>query len=117
VEYFTLRNTAILGLTQVGVIVAGVLAAGAAQKWRTEFNIMLPRSTVLAAEQGHFVLVVPLVWTAVALWTLRPGDHDEARVVAFCAGVLVLILLLAGVWHAGGRPFFNLLCGCGGLSS
>jgi len=61
--YFTTRNTVILALVQVGVIVLGVLAAGAAHKWYTTFNMRLPSSTILVAEYGFLALVLPLAWS------------------------------------------------------
>jgi hypothetical protein len=113
VEYFTLRNTVILALVQVGTVVAGVLAAGAAHKWYTTAGVRPPRSTTLVAEQGHLALSLPVAWAAVALAVLRREDDYEApRLVVFSSGVLVLLLLLLGVLHSSAGPLLRLLGGC-----
>ena len=42
-NFFTARNLVILALIQIGVVTAGVLAAGVSVKWITEFNLHGPR--------------------------------------------------------------------------
>jgi hypothetical protein len=105
---FSTRNTVILGLTQMGVIAAGVLAAGACCKWHTGFNLTPPSFTTLVADYGLVALVLPVVWTAVALRTL---DWDDAgpKFLAFCSGFVVLALLLVGVWVGAVGPLVRLL--------
>src|SRR5262249_15489782 len=70
-EYFTVRNTVILALVQVGVIVAGVLAARACQKWSATLAFPVRRPTALLAEYGFLALALPLAWAAAALYVQR----------------------------------------------
>jgi hypothetical protein len=109
-EYFTVRNTVILALTQVGVIVAGVLTAGACQKWNaTLFHFPARRDTELLAEYGFLALVLPLAWAA-ALYLLRQSeDPGAAGVTAFSSGVLLLVLLLLGVVYAAVAPLCRMI--------
>src|SRR5689334_10213544 len=110
--YFTIRNTAILALVQIGVIVAGVLGAGACHKWYTTFGLRTPAATALVCEYGFVALVLPVVWIVVALEALRREDAEEFRVAAFCAGILLLVLLVVGVIHTAAQPLLRLLVGC-----
>jgi hypothetical protein len=112
VEYFTARNTAILALTQVGVIVAGVLGAGATQKLFAQFNARTGWWTDFVASWGFLALALPIVWAALALWLLLRGeDHEAARFVTFWSGVLVVALLLLVIVRSSAGPllwFFSL---------
>jgi hypothetical protein len=108
-EYFTVRNTVILALTQVGVLVAGVLTAGACQKWKATFHFPAHRGTELLAEYGFLALVLPLAWAAAALYLLRRSeDPGAAGVTAFSSGVLLLVLLL-GVVYAAVAPLCRMI--------
>ena len=112
-EFYTARNTAILALTQIGVIVGGVLAAGATVKYYTACNATLPSWTAPVASWGFLALVLPIVWAALALWLLLRGeDHDVARVVTFCWGVFMVALLLFGVACSSAGPLLRLLNPC-----
>lgn len=111
-EYFTTRNTVIVALAQVGVIVAGVLAAGAAHKWYAVPGVKLPSSTVLLAEYGYIALVLPVAWATVALLIMRQNYDSEApRWLAFFSGIVVVLLLLFGVWQAAARPLLRVMSG------
>jgi hypothetical protein len=113
-EYFTKRNTVILGLVQGGVVGAGVLAAGVYLKWCAMGNARPSALPGLLAEYGVLALVVPLAWVAIALWMQRNED-PEVKVLAFASGILLVLLLLVGVVYATVVPFVRLM-GCGGLS-
>jgi undecaprenyl pyrophosphate phosphatase UppP len=116
-EYFTARNAVILALLQAGAIVAGVLGAGAAHKWYTQFNAIPPDATVRACSYGFVALLIPMIWAAVALAVLRHRDEEAStHVGVFLLGVLLFFLLLMGAYTAAVHPLLRLLCGCGGLS-
>ena len=112
-EFYTVRNTAILALTQIGVITIGVLAAGATIKWYDSAMMLRPSSaTTLAAECGHWLLVVPLLWAAVALWRLNRAKADEnPELLVLLTGFVLLLVQLAGVWLAAAGPFLRTMCG------
>jgi hypothetical protein len=113
-NYFTIRNTVILALVQVGVVVAGVLAAGAAYKWYATFNLKPPSLTALLADYGLLALVLPLAWVALALQALRRGeDWDDRKLLAIWSGILLLLLLLLGVGYVAVRPLLRLIGGLG----
>ena len=112
-EYFTLRNTAIMGLAQVGVIVAGVLAAGACHKWYATLGLSPPSSTALLAEYGFLALVLPVVWVTLAVQALRrTTDSGAPQWLAVSSGVVLLLLLLLGIGYAAVQPLLRLLGGC-----
>jgi len=108
VDYFTVRNTVIVALAQVGIIVVGTLAAGAVIKWYGLGFAGLPVSTVFVAEYGFLILGLPVAWAAIALYLLRHNpDDDGVRWGTFGSGVLVVLLLLVGVWHTAAWPFLR----------
>ena len=115
VEFFTLRNTAILGLTQVGVVVVGVLAAGACHKWYTTVGLTPYPLTALVAEYGSLALAVPVAWAALAVHVLRREDEnaDEWKFYTVFAGVAVLVLFVVGTGYAAAMPWLRLFGGCG----
>ena len=107
--YFTLRNTTLLALFQIGVIVAGVLAAGAACKWWEQTNMAPPRSVVLISEYGWLALLVPLTWIVVTLvLQRRAGDEGVAALIAYLSGLFVLLLLLVSVSYLVIGPGFRM---------
>jgi hypothetical protein len=106
----TLWYLAVLALTQAGVIVAGVLAAGACHKLYVTASLLAPPATAFAAEYGFLALVLPLAWVVVALGSVRRGG--ECRGLAgwvFPTGIALLVLLILGAWRAGFEPLLRLL--------
>jgi hypothetical protein len=115
-NFFTARNTVILALVQQGVVTFGVLAAGAAIKWRTTFGVSPPEETEWFSVFGAVLLLPPLVWVTYAYFTLHKDDStDNAKLVAVGSGILLLIGNLIAVWYGAGRHLFYM--GCGGLSN
>ena len=101
-NYFTTRNTVILGLVQVGIIVLGVLAAGTVCKWHTTFNMTRPlAATIYFADYGFLVLALPLAWVTMALLMQRQkANTEEANsLLAFSSGIVVLLLVTLLVCH------------------
>ncbi len=116
-EYFTLRNAAIAGLVQTGIVVAGVLAAGACLKWSATIGLTPPPRTVLVAEYGFLALALPLAWASAAVVALRRADHGDFEatgVVVFFTGGGLTLGLLAVAGHAAFGPLFRTIAGgCG----
>jgi hypothetical protein len=110
VDYFTVRNTVILALVQVGVIVAGVLGAGAAHKWYAPMGVRVPALTTFVADYGFLALGLPVAWVTVALLVLKHEPESAAPAwLVVASGLLLLVLLLIGVWQASGVPLLRLM--------
>jgi hypothetical protein len=117
-EYFTFRNTAIMGLTQVGLIVIGILGAGMTVKWHRTYDVQPPQATTLVADSGHFALVVPTLWAAGALWLLWAGeDYEGSRYLMFLSGMILVAFLILGILCTVASPWFHLVGGDCGLES
>ena len=114
-NFFTARNLVILALVQMGVVTAGILAAGAYVKWMTEFHLCGPlRELELICDFGWIALLLPIAWASVALWEFRRDTDDDSRkVVVLIAGSLLLAVLMYGSWR---YSLFSWLRMCGGLS-
>lgn len=109
----TFKNTAILGLIQVGVVVAGVLGAGSTYKAWTTFGIPLTQATRFAADYGFVMLTLPVVWITVAMAVqYRDRTADAPEAVTYASGVLVLLLLLVGAFQAAAMPWVRLFGSC-----
>jgi hypothetical protein len=93
VDYFTTRNTVIVALVQVGVIVAGVLAAGACQRWYTGANLDPPAAVDVLADYGFVALVLPVAWVVIALRVRQRSEDPFIRMFAFGSGIGLALLL------------------------
>ena len=110
--YFTVRNTTIMALVQVGLIVAGVLGAGAAHKRYTMGGVSPPRSMALLSERGYFALILPLIWVGLAIVAFRRSQEDEFYpLLAVCSGILLILLFLIGFWFGAAAPMIRLFSG------
>src|SRR5689334_5108170 len=108
-EYFTLRNTAIVGLVQVGLITATVLGSGATLKLYRESDATPAQATVLVDEYGGLALLVPVAWASWASWLLYAGEDDEAaRAGTLVSGLLLAALFLFIAFGAVVAPWFRL---------
>ena len=104
--YFTRRNTAILALIQIGIVVAGVLAAGAACKWWQQ-STHPPSSLEFVARYGWLALLVPMTWITVTLiLQSRAEDEGVAILIAYLSGIIVIVLLLVTIYYLVLRPGF-----------
>jgi hypothetical protein len=105
---FTVRNTVLVALMQVGVIVAGVLAAGVSHKWWTTFGArVLPPVTIWLMNYGVITLILPLVWSILVLrLRQRPGVSEDVKNLAFFSGILLLIALCGLIGYAVLEPWF-----------
>lgn len=108
-------NIAIVGLLQIGTIVAGVLGAGAACKVWSISGLQLGRYVVFASEYGFLFLAIPLLWVTVAMVIQgRDNVSDYPEALTFYTGVLVLLALLVVAWNVAVSPMFRGFLGdCG----
>jgi hypothetical protein len=106
----SIRNTVVVAIMQVGVIVAGVLAAGVCHRIWTSRDWPLPPLVALLYNYGIAGLLIPVAWSigAVVLQT-RAGVSEDLRVLMFWLGVLALILLLLFVLYADVSPWLVFL--------
>ena len=112
---FSIRNTVIVALMQIGVIVAGVLAAGIWHKIWLSGGIKMPAPAALLYHYGEFGFAIPVVWAAFSLILMRrPEVADQTKALAFWFGVLLLLMVAGFVWHADITPWFNLDTGFSG---
>jgi hypothetical protein len=110
----SIRNTIVVALLQVGVIVAGVLAAGICERVWISRNWPPPPMVALLYSYGVIGLLIPLVWAAgAAALHARSGVSEDLRVLMFWLGVFVLIGLAAFVVYADVSPWVAFLKNAG----
>ena len=110
-DYFMTRNAVILALVQVGVIVFGVLTAGAAAKWHTTQTFLrVPPATTFLAEYGFVALALPVAWVTTAVRVKqRDGESERSKLFIFSSGVVLLLVLLLVVVYAAVGPLFRVM--------
>ena len=102
-----------MGLLQIGTIVVGVLAAGAACKLWSISGLRI-HYIEFASEYGFLFLAVPLIWITAAMFVQGRDDvSDFPEALTFYSGVLILVVLLIVAWNAGVSPMFRGLNGGG----
>lgn len=110
----SIRNTVVVALLQVGVIVAAVLAAGICHRVWMSRGWPPPPLVALLCSYGVVGLLVPLAWVAgAAVFHIRPGVSEDLRVLMFWIGVLVLIALAAFALYADVSPWMVFLRNAG----
>ena len=112
---FSIKNAVYVAITQVGVIVIGVLAAGLCHKAQADMGVQFPAAYMLLLNHPVVFLMIPLVWITTVL-SIRslPEASEDVKNLAFWSGVLLLILLLIFVVRANVIPWLNLDWGFGG---
>lgn len=105
----SIRNIVVLAIMQAGVIVAGVLAAGLCHHVYTSNGMAIPGLAATLYNFGVLGLMIPLAWVtgAVAL-QLRADVPDNARVLMFWTGVLILAALAVFVVYADVSPWLRI---------
>jgi hypothetical protein len=106
---FTVRNAVLVALMQVGVIVAGVLAAGTSRRaWLAVNSSPVPDSVSQVLSYGPPALVIPLIWIVfVLLLRQRPEVSDDARTLAFYSGILIVVVLGVALGGAVLHPWLG----------
>jgi hypothetical protein len=112
---FTIRNTVMLAIMQIGVIVAGVLGAGLCHKAWISMGVVMPQPVALLYQFGIAGFLIPLAWSAFALILFHcPKMPDETKDSLFAFGILVLIALAVFVLYADVTPWLNISWGLSG---
>src|SRR5580658_277439 len=104
----SIRNTVIVAMMQVGVIIAGVLAAGICHKVWTNNGVAMPIPASLLYGHGLMGFLVPTIWgTGAIVIQLHTNISDEIKTLAFWLGVLFLIALAIFIIYADVTPWLN----------
>jgi hypothetical protein len=105
---FSFKNAAYVAIMQLGVIVAGVLAAGLCWKVSTETGIQLPIPTQMLLNHTLIFLAVPLAWITFAMLVRSLSEaSDDVKNLAFWSGVFLLVALVFFVIYADVSPFLH----------
>jgi len=106
----SLKNAAYVAIMQVGVIVAGVLAAGFWVKARTDMHWTLSVPVALLTKHTGLFFAIPMVWiTFAAILCHRPEVSEGGKDLVLFSGVLVLIALGVFVFYADITPLFSIM--------
>lgn len=110
----SIRNTVIVAILQVGVVVAGVLAAGICHRVWVSRDWPPPPLIALLYYHGVAGMLIPLAWiTGAAMLHTRSGVSDDVRTLMFWVGVLVLVVLTAFALYADVSPWLVFLRNAG----
>ena len=113
----SIRNTVIVAILQVGVIVAGVLAAGVCHRVWVSSNLPLPPLVALLYNYGVAGLIIPLAWvTGAATLHTRSGVSDDVRTLMFWLGILVVIALTVFALYADVPPWLMYMYNMGNVN-
>lgn len=112
---FTIRNTVIVALMQIGVIVAGVLAAGLSHRFWASNGMAMPPLAAAMYDYGVLWFTIPIIWAMFAL-VLRNRDaiSDNFKDLMFSIGILTLAALVVFVFYADVVPWLRGIYGLGG---
>ena len=106
----SIKNTVIVALMQVGVIVFGVLGAAITCKQFSSMGAIISVLPVMLMHYGAFGFVLPLVWSATTLLLCRrPDISDDLKRLAFWSGVLLLLSLAVFMAYADVTPWLNVM--------
>lgn len=91
-----IRLLAILGLLQVGAIMAGTLGVRAAAKWFAASHEHWPTPIGLWFDGWWALMFLPLAWVVIAAWIwVSPKASDNQRAVPWIGGLALLILIVS----------------------
>lgn len=91
---FTTTNAILVALLQVGVVCAAVLSAGLGRNLLDKASLPSSTPTLLLYHYGFWLLTLPLLWIAGAMWFKRnPKRSDSAKGAVFLLGLAVLLAL------------------------
>lgn len=110
----SIRNTVVVALMQVGVIVAAVLAAGVCHRVWTGSGLVEPSPAALLYNHGVVGLLIPQAWvTGAAVLQTRSSVSEDVRILMFWLGVLLLIALIIFAAYADISPWLTFLRNAG----
>jgi hypothetical protein len=102
---YTTRNTVLIALMQVGVIVFGVLGAAICRKVGVDQGVGLLLPTVILYNLGMLGFLIPMGWSVLTVVVLRhPRISDGVKGGVFWLGVMILLGLVVFVLLADFGP-------------
>ena len=105
----SIKNIVIVALSQIGVIVFGVLGAGIFHKESSLMGVLMPAPVAMLYRYGFAGLAIPLAWGAGAVvLQLRANVSDDIRNLMFALGVLLLVAGAIFCLYADISPWLNL---------
>jgi hypothetical protein len=105
---FTTRNAIRLALIQVGVIVAGILAAGVGYHSASGMGGSMPASTLFLVHFGFLLLALPVAWITFAARLQKNGSaSDRMKTLTFIVGLAMLVVLTLFSVYAAGEPWMG----------
>lgn len=106
---FTIRNAVLIALMQIGVIVAGVLAAGVCNKWWASMGGGgLPLPMLILMNYGVIALAIPVVWIVLVLQLRNRSEASEdVKDFAFLSGIILLVAFCIFVGYAVLTPWLQ----------
>jgi hypothetical protein len=103
-----IKNTVVVAIMQVGIIVAGMLAAAICHKVFTSNNMAMPLPAAMLYSYGLIGFFIPVVWGPVAVvLQLRTTVSDGIKSLLFWLGVLMLIMMTVFIVYADVTPWFH----------
>lgn len=112
---FSIKNAVYVAITQVGVIVVGVLAAGLCFKARNDMGVHFPTAYLVLLNHTVIFLAIPPAWISGVLWIRSRADaSDDVKNLAFWSGILLLWALVIFVFYADVTPWLNISWGLAG---
>jgi hypothetical protein len=105
----SIRNTVVVAIMQVGVIVAGVLGAGIGHNIWARDNRPIPLLVAVLYGYGVVGFFIPLAWSfGAVMLQLRSDVSDDVKSLIFWIGVLILIALIIFVVYADVSPWLRI---------
>jgi uncharacterized membrane protein len=84
----SIKDTALIAFMQVGMIIAGVIWARFIEKGFLSEGQPEPQLLLTLAHHGSLALIIPLLWTAIVLFS-RHSDSAGTKIVIFYVGLIV----------------------------
>lgn len=104
----SIKNTVVVAIMQVGIIVAGMLAAGICHKVFTSNNVAMPLPAAMLYDYGLMGFFIPLIWGPLAVvLQLRATVPDGIKSLIFWLGVLMLMGIAVFIVYADVTPWFH----------
>lgn len=113
---FSVSNAVLVALAQVGIVVIGILFAGASQKIWTDKGIPITSVTLFFLDFGFLFLAIPLGWISVAMVVRqRRSASDDVKYLAFWSGTALIVSLTVFELYAIFSPWLRVFTAGFGL--